>query len=181
MSSRDSLSLAGIWMGGCLLLTAGCSPELSSQTRQAFYPSGVTFIAKGTGAYDALQWQNDNANNPQPCPLVLHLPGGDLTAKELADPKLLHSRGWRESYRDDARGLVEFRWLESENGVEKSLAQVTLAGGNLDRVLVRTTEDLSASLDGKRVPLPITAEQLEQLLGQPLRVEVTDVFQGKVK
>jgi hypothetical protein len=179
MNQQRILWRSVILLAGCLAV--GCSPALSPRSSQAIYPGGVSFFAQGSGPYASLQWQADNANKQQPCPLVLHLPGGDLTAQDLADPKKLQDRGWRETFQDNGGVTVEYTWQEMNKGAEKTLAQVTLTGGALSRVLLRTTEDISASIDGKRFSLPIGARALEELLGKPQRVEVTDVFQGKVR
>jgi hypothetical protein len=182
MSRREILLFTGIWLAACLAL--GCIPALSTRSSRAVYPGGVSFFANGQGAYKgayySLQWQAANANPPPPCPLVLHLPGGDLNAHELADPKKLQDRGWVESFQDNGRVTVEYKWEERAGDAEKTLAQVTLTGGVLTRVLLRTTDSAIASIDDKRVELPIADRQLEQLMGKPQRVEVTDVFQGKV-
>jgi len=180
MSHRNNFSLTGIWLAGCLAVAGGCTPALSPRISRAVYPGGLTFLAKGSGAYHSLQWQTDNVIKPDPCPLVLHLPDGDLAASDLADPKKLQDRGWQESFQDNGRVTVAYRWQQTENGAEKTLAQVTLVNGTLRTVLVRTTEGVAASVNGKRVPLPIAAGQLDELLGKPLRVDVTDVFQGKI-
>src|SRR5262245_38036777 len=167
MSHRRVLSLTGLCLAACLAV--GCIPALSPRISRAEYPGGVSFVAKGQAPYDCLQWQGGNANPPPPCPLVLHLPGGDLTAQDLADAKQLQDRGWVKSYQDNGVAAVEYQWRESAGGVEKTLAQVTLTGGVLTRVLLRTTGNVSATIGGKHVALPITSGQLEQLLGKPLR------------
>jgi len=182
MSRLYIYSLAGIWLAGCLAL--GCIPALSTRSSRAIYPGGVSFFANGQGAYKGAYYSLEclaaGANQPQPCPVVLHLPGGDLTAQDLADSKKLQDRGWVESFRDNGGVTVEYQWKEMAGDAEQTLAQVTLTGGVLTRVLLRTTDGVSASIDGKRVALPITAAKLEELMGKPLRIEVTDVFQGKV-
>src|SRR5262245_61060217 len=137
MNQRRILWPSVIWLAGYLAI--GCTPALSTRMSQAIYPSGVSFFARGSGPYTSLQWQTDNANKAQPCPLVLHLPGGDLTAQDLADPKKLQDRGWRETFQDNGGVTIEYTWQEMENGAERTLAQVTLTGGSLSRVLLRTT------------------------------------------
>src|SRR5262245_32170014 len=173
MHLQRILWLSEICLAGCLAV--GCTPALSTQRSQAVYPGGVSFFAQGSGPYSSLQWQADNANKPQPCPLVLHLPGGDFTAQDLADAKKLQACGWRETFQDNASATIEYTWQEMDKGAERSLAQVRLTSGVPSRVLLRTTEDVSASIDGKRLSLPIGPRSLEELLGKPLRVEVTDV------
>jgi hypothetical protein len=180
MSHGKVISIAAIWLAGCLAAICGCRQAISPRASQAIYPGGLSFFAKGSGAYQSLEWRVTNANKPEPCQLVLHMPNGDLTALDLADVKKLQVGGWRKSFEDNGGATIEYRWEERENSAEKTLAQVTLVNGALHRVLLRTTEGVAASIHGKRLTLPIAARELNDLLGKPLRVEVTDVFQGKV-
>jgi hypothetical protein len=154
----------------CLLLIAGCTRPPGERV-DAHYPQGLHFYGDRR-AYNGLGWEAD-PNNPQPCPLVLHLPEGNVDARGLADPKHLLAHGWVESYRDHGLALVQYTWKELESGAEKSLAQVTLVKGSLQGVLFRTTGGRSADVQGKRVTLPLTEAELEQLLGKPLRRRYT--------
>ena len=46
----------------------------------ATYPGAVEFggsVNAGRATFGIVQWMSDPAN-PRPCPLVIHLPGGDL-------------------------------------------------------------------------------------------------------
>src|SRR5262249_10509427 len=106
MRSRRAFAQAAVWGLGCLLLTSGCQPNLSPRSEWLIYPNGVTLFSRG-GVCSSVQWQNDN---PGPCPLVLHLPAGDLGARELADPQVLQARGWVQGFRDPARGTAEYKW-----------------------------------------------------------------------
>lgn len=172
----------GAVLASGLLLAAGCFLSQASQSHNAVYPGGLSLGARAaSGEYTSLQWQREHAGGPQPCPLTLHLPGGDLGPADLADAKLLRRRGWFEQYRDDARAMVAYQWEDVRNGAEVSLAQVMLVDGAIDRVLVRTTDALAVSVNGRRVPLPVAGAEMERLLGKPLRVEVYDAFNGRVR
>jgi hypothetical protein len=107
--------LASASMVWCLILTAGCAGPPGERV-DAHYPQGLHFYGDRR-TYNGLGWQAE-PGNPQPCPLVLQLPGGDVDARGLADPKHLLARGWVEGVRDPGRGLVQYTWGESEGGAE---------------------------------------------------------------
>lgn len=177
MRSRRALAQAAVWGLGCLLLAPGCGPALSSRTERLVYPNGVIVFSRG-GVCSSVQWQ---ADNQAPCPLILHLPAGDLGPRELADPQVLQGRGWVAGFRDPAGGTTEYHWEALDNGAEKSFAQVTLNNGALVRVLARSTSDLEVGINATHVTLPATPSQLQQALGKPIRVEVHDTFQGRIE
>jgi hypothetical protein len=83
-----------------VLPAAGCM----TKPRHLYYPQGVTITGWHRPDFEIVNWNRD-ANNPQPCPLVVHLPSGDLGEKELADANGLRRAGWTE--RDIGNGVTE--------------------------------------------------------------------------
>ena len=138
--------------GGCM-----------AKPRFLIYPQGITFTGWHNPNFESCAWTRD-PNNPRPCPIVIHLPTGDLGEKELSDAAALKRAGWAENgptglmLRGNPMVLCQY-----ENGV---LVNVTLSvlpgnGGGPGAL----------SIDGKRVTLPATDEAITQVLGAPLRRE----------
>src|SRR5207247_2641563 len=63
--------------GGCMM-----------KPRNLVYPQGVTFTGWHPPNFESCTWRRD-PNNPGPCALVVHRPGGDLGDKEFADANVL--------------------------------------------------------------------------------------------
>ena len=63
--------------------------------RHLVNPQGVTFTGWHVPNFEICNWDRD-PNNPQPCPLVIHLPAGDLGDKELSDAAALKRAGWEQ-------------------------------------------------------------------------------------
>jgi hypothetical protein len=144
--------------------------------------SGVSHFGKAT--YNAVRWY-PNPQDPEPCPLRIHLPDGDLGAAELASPDTLLARGWKELVQDEAmtpelaealRSLpvvrddnpprVLQRWhgalLLSVTFGEGGLRAVWVGRGPLER------QEGILSVAGKRLSLPITDAEADRILGEPL-------------
>jgi hypothetical protein len=64
----------------------------------ATYPGLVEFMGHSRlfrSTYFSVKWVRDAAS-PDPCPLVVHLPAGDVGDKDLAEPGGLLRLGWEE-------------------------------------------------------------------------------------
>src|SRR3954452_10028466 len=105
-----------------MCLTIGCG-RWSTQSRSPVYSNGVSFFGMGSGPYSSVSWQLNLAQNSRPCPLVLHLPDGDLTQADLADAGKLRSRGWMETYSNRQDGVIQLTRAELDGKREKTLAQ----------------------------------------------------------
>ena len=137
--------------GGCMM-----------KPRHLVYPQGVSFTGWYVPNFETCNWNRD-PNNPQPCPLVIHLSAGDMGAKELSDAAALKRAGWEEQ---DNGNLV----LRAGKG----LACCSHQGGVLVGVSVSALPSagggpIVVSVGGKRTSLPATAEAITAALGQPLR------------
>ena len=154
MRSSITLLVAALSLpaGGCMM-----------KPRHLVYPQGVTFTGWHPPNFECCTWRRD-PNNPGPCPLVAHRPGGDLGDKEFADASALRRAGWAE--RDAGNGLVILSEPASpavvscayENGVLAHVSVSVLAGGAAE-----------LSVGGRRVGLPATEGAITAALGQPLR------------
>ena len=140
------------------LPTGGCMMK----PRHLVYPQGVTFTGWYTPNFEICNWDRD-PNNPQPCPLVVHLPAGDLSAKELSDAAALKRAGWEEQ----ANGNLMLR-------AGKGLVCCSYQGGVLVGASVGTLPSdgggpVAISVGGKRLSVPATDAEITAALGQPLR------------
>ena len=63
--------------------------------RHLVYPDGVKIIGWHVPNFEVCLWDRD-PKNPRPCPLVVHLPTGDVGSKELADAAGLKRAGWEQ-------------------------------------------------------------------------------------
>jgi len=119
----------------------------------ATYRDGIELggtVRRGRVTYRIIQWVPDPADSG-PCPLVLHLPGGDLRGDELRDrqsPAFARLTG-------GPAGLEVFPFH---------------AGGKIIgfRVGVLPGErPVEMSVSGKRFALPLSGEEAIRLLGEP--------------
>jgi hypothetical protein len=138
------------------IAASGCM----NKPRHLHYSNGVTIVGWHVPHFEACLWSQD-PNNPQPCPLVVHLPAGDIAENELADAETLKQRGWEEQ----GNGNLALR---TDNGI--------LVCGYRGRALVAATVStlpgngggpIAVSIGGKRFSLPATDEEIIAALGQP--------------
>jgi hypothetical protein len=116
--------------------------------------------------FEIARWGRD-PNNPRPCPLVLHLPGGDLGEKELSDIAALKRAGWQEH---DAGNGSTWLWLKAN----PPLVRCFYENGKLVGVEVNTLSGNGGgpgvfSVNGMKVSLPATDEAITAALGQPVK------------
>jgi hypothetical protein len=141
-----------------LLPAGGCMMK----SRHLVYPQGVTFTGWHMPDFEICNWDRD-PNNPQPCPLAIHMPAGDLGDKELSDAAALKRAGWEEQ----AGGNLVLR-------ADKGLVCCSHRGGVLVGVSVSALPragggPIALSVGGKRISLPATDGAITAVLGQPVR------------
>jgi hypothetical protein len=121
----------------------------------AEYPGGVTLagpVAGGRATYVLVQWLSDPADS-SPCPLVVHLPGGDLGGDALCDwgaPQVAATLGGPEE--------LDLFPFHDERGRIIGIRVGLLPGGPAVEV----------SVGGTRLALPLAEEDAVRLLGEPL-------------
>ncbi len=143
--------LLALSAGGCMM-----------KPRHLAYPQGVTFTGWHVPNFEICSWDR-NPNNPQPCPLVIHLPAGDLGAQELSDAAALKRAGWEEQDNGNlvlrtGKGLV---CCSQQGGVLVGVSVGALPGDG--------GGPIAFSVGGKRASLPATDEAITAVLGQPVR------------
>ena len=136
--------------GGCMM-----------KSRHLVYPQGVQFVGWHVPNFESCIWDRD-PKNPQSCPLVIHLPVGDLGEKELSDIAALKRAGWEEQ----TNGNLLLR--VSKGMVTCSYQRGVLTGVSVSADL-RNGGPFAFSVGGKRVSLPATDEAIVAVLGQPIR------------
>ena len=127
----------------------------------AEYPTGVSFggsVSRSRATYFIVQWVRDPAK-PAPCPVVLHLPRGDLGGDSLCD--------WNSPQAAAALGspvdLDLFPFHDSHGKV------VGIRVG-----LLPGCPAVEVSIHSTRLTLPLKEEDAVRLLGEPLRRVVND-------
>lgn len=174
-----ALILLGVALAAALLLTLAGEYFLGSGV-YAEYPGGVGFSGGGHFGrlyYYGVAWVRP-ADDPRPCPLVVHLAGGDLTGAEFADSGAMLARGWTSvtSPEQAATGLpLILIYREGDYAVNLSYAP---SDGALTAVTVGvagmgsakpTARGIPVSLRDKRVSLPAPERELFEALGPPAR------------
>ena len=155
------------WFLPCAAALLAGAMSGCSLPREAEYPSGVRFTGRRTGTnFETVAWAR-NPKNPQPCPLVLHLPGGDLSAKELADPKVLLARGWATKEPD--HGLRELSYRRGNLVAWAAHRGAILEMVGVNALTCPEQQQGIVSIGGKRLPLPVSEDEMIGALGQPIR------------
>jgi hypothetical protein len=114
-------------------------------------------VSRGRVTYWIVQWVGDPAN-PQPCPLVIHLPEGDLGGDALCDwgsPATAERLG----------GPVELDVFPFHKDGKVVGIRVGLLPG---------CPPIEMSSAGKRFTLPLPEESAVRLLGEPTRRALYD-------
>lgn len=154
------------WQWACagfVLCVLAC---MGSYRALAFiYPQGVAF----TGCEASIEscFWNWDANNPGPCPLVIHLPEGDLGERELADAKALKGAGWEE--RDAGKGISELIRRAKPPYVACWYEGGRLSGVHIDTLDCNGGGPAVLTVNGQKLSLPAPLESIIAILGQPLR------------
>jgi hypothetical protein len=125
------------------------------------YPRGVSFggsVRRNRVTYVVVQWVRDPAN-PAPCPLILHLPKGDLGGERLCD--------WSSPQAAAALG----------SPVDLDLFPFHNSHGEVVGIRVGLLPGCPAvevSIGSTRLALPLEEEDAVRLLGEPLQRLVSD-------
>jgi hypothetical protein len=136
-------------------------------SREAKYAQGITFIGRHKAKFEIVAWARAR-NNPQPCPLIVHLPQGDFAEKELADPKTLIARGWAATEKPD-HGLSQLSYRRGNLVVWAAHRGGMLEMAGVNALTCSEPQMGIVSIDGKRFSLPISEDDMIRLLGQPNR------------
>jgi hypothetical protein len=151
------LALAGVFcLWSILLVLRKAMFTTAVLTR---YPGGIELGGSSCGGqitYRIVQWLDDPAH-PQPCPLAVHLPGGDLVGNALCD----------------LNATVRARELGAPSEFE--IFPYHQADGKIIGVSLRLIPEglpgvrpVMMSIGGKKFSLPLTGEEAVRLLGAPL-------------
>ena len=156
--------MAGLGLRAVAVALSACG--CMAKPHHLIYPQDVTFTGWHNPDFEICSW-GCAPNNPKPCPLVVHLPTGDLGDKELADAIALRRAGWEERVIGNGRIELVLR-------AKPPLVRCWYQGGVLVGVEVNTLPGNGGgpgvlSIDGKKVTLPSKDEGIIQALGQPLR------------
>jgi hypothetical protein len=157
----------------------------------ATYPGLVEFMGHSRlfrSTYFSVKWVRDAAS-PDPCPLVVHLPAGDVGDKDLAEPGGLLRLGWEEvpypPLPAEAARLLGPQWdhglprvVKFGHGDLRVATQHT--DGELTGVWVWVVEpgyetlacsagatQYAISIAGRRVTLPLPEAEMIRVLGMP--------------
>lgn len=138
------------------IAASGCM----NKPRHLRYSNGVTIVGWHAPDFEACLWSQD-PNNPQPCPLVVHLPAGDLSENELSDAAALKQAGWQEQTNGNLA-------LRTDNGVLVcGYRGQALVAATVSRLPGNGGGPIAVSIGGKRFSLPATDEEIIAALGQP--------------
>jgi REP element-mobilizing transposase RayT len=124
----------------------------------AVYPGGVELVGVKLGrrtTYRIVQWLTD-PDRPRPCPLVIHLPGGDLAGDALCDWNATAAAA--ELGSPDELEIWPFR---DESGRVVGVS-IRLVPGALF-----SPQPVEVSISGMRIALPLTDEDAVRVLGEP--------------
>jgi hypothetical protein len=171
------VAIVGLLLVGALILTLAGEYFIGSGVH-AVYPQGVSFT--GSGHFSRMTcygvaWMRDN-QDPQPCPLVIHLSTGDMSPIDLSTPETLLARGWTKILEDKepVAELPQILILQYREG--DYAAHVYYADGILTTVTLGMqavalakpdARGIAVSFQGKRVPLPLPEGELLEILGVP--------------
>lgn len=148
-------------VGGVLVLVgllAAARQILYSTPVISFYPGGIELVGVKLGRYTiyrSIQWLADPAA-PRPCPLVVHLPRGDLAGDSLCDWNATNAA------------------LELGGPGELEIWPFRDEGGRVVGVSIRMVPwmplgkgSVEVSINGMRIVLPLTHKDASRLLGEP--------------
>jgi hypothetical protein len=165
--------MIGVLVGLLAAVQTMCSTRVT-----AVYPGGVRFLGikkpGGRMHYRIVSWTADPAD-PRPCPFVLHLPGGDLGGNALGDWSATAKAG-------ELGGPDELSVSMTHDGAGRP-AYISVFMMFPSRLF--GARPLVMSVDGIRIVLPRTDDDLVRFLGEPterrttLRPKVHDNSPGK--
>ena len=143
-----------------LVILLGCVRTMCSTSVTAVYAGGVEFVGGkkpgGRTLYRSVQWVLD-PDDPRPCPFVLHLPGGDLGGNALGD--------WTATAKSAELGSPDELEVWPSHDEAGRLVCVSIRMVPPSRLF--GARPIELSINGTRVMLPLTDDDLVRLLGEP--------------
>jgi hypothetical protein len=140
--------------------------RLLARSTTKLYGEGLSFSSLGGRDYHAVGCTRDGGRPITQCPVALHLPDGDVTPADLANPRKLKARGWTETA-TPSRDLVQYVWLDGRQADERALAVAVFSRGVLHTFAFRSWVGHEVSVRDRRLRLPIAAAALELAMGVP--------------
>ena len=147
---------------------SGCSrPPVIARFNQGFF-----FTSWRGSEYQEVAWHRKEIvvggqgvpDPADPCPIVIHLQGVDLDEKKLVDVKALKALGFTQP--QDGISHMSYRGKNYSIGI--TLCNGVLGGVSViqERDSREKLEDI-LSINGRRLPLPTSENDLERVLGKP--------------
>src|SRR5437879_1547335 len=168
---NPSKSLARAFVLMTFLGSTGCS-GCSRPPVVAGFNQGFFFTSWRGSKYQEVAWHRKEIvvggrgvpDPADPCPIIIHLQGVDLDEKKLVDLKALKALGFTQP--QDGISHMSYRGKNYSIGV--TLCNGVLGGVSViqDRDSQEKLEDI-LSINGQRLPLPISENDLERMLGKP--------------
>jgi hypothetical protein len=126
------------------------------------YPNGVTFHQTSDQQFPKVTWSADDWDRPGPCPLVIHLPTGDLDATHLGSLDQLRNDGWTEEVAGLGINLSSPGQVVECHFRNRALTHITV-----NAEAETSNVHIAVSYHGRRVLLPATADTIIAALGAP--------------
>jgi hypothetical protein len=129
------------------------------------YPQGIHFMGWNYDSeYEIVSWSG-KGNNPQPCPLVIHLPGGDVDEKKLSDRKALKALGWTET--DYGNGWIKMEFRQENLVVSANYERGVFVQAGVNTLTCPEPAADIVSINGQKLTLPVSESDLVRALGKP--------------
>jgi hypothetical protein len=151
--------------------------RLLARSTTNLYGDGLSFSSLGGREFQSVGCTREGVRPATLCPVTLHLPDGEVTPADLADPRKLKARGWTETA-TPRRDLVQYVWLDGSQADERALAVAVFSRGALHTFAFRSRVGHEVSVHDRRFRLPIAAPALEFAMGRPGEHRRYDVAQG---
>ena len=138
---------------------------------RAAYGPDLEFRAFGQrGPFNEVSWSDLSERQPA-CPLVVHLPAGDLGDDEFRTVKAMTDLGGKPQEWDTGGQPGRPRQRVTNVGLERGTAsiQTTYHDGRLVAVRVLVSGETRVTVRGKQVTLPATKDDLVLTFGEPTR------------
>jgi hypothetical protein len=167
-SDSRARSARHAWLACGVLLFVGCMA--APFKARAVYGPELEFRAYANrDAFDELIW-NDAQQKQPVCPIVIHLPGGDLGDEQLRTTKALIDLGAKEEKYDIGEGKDKSRAsvMTLDRGAMKLV--VGYHNDRLASLTLRVTEPTRVTVRGKPVTLPLSRNDLIGTFGQPAQM-----------
>ena len=128
-----------------------------------YYNGLMISSTMGEDSYRRVSWHATNYENPEPCPLTIHLQSGDLHPDALSSQDTMEAKGWTEE-KNSPRGqniiLAKNHVICSFVNKKLTMIQVYAERGD-------PPQKVAITISGKRIDLPATKATIVQVLGPP--------------